>query len=54
MPTYEFICTECQREFSVTMSLREREEKPPVCPSCGSTKLEPQMAGFFAKTSRKS
>jgi putative FmdB family regulatory protein len=53
MPTYEFLCTKCQKEFSVTMTMREREEKKPTCPTCGSADLEPLMAGFFAKTSRK-
>lgn len=54
MPTYEFLCNKCQKEFSVTMTIREREEKKPTCPACGSSDLEPLMAGFFAKTSRKS
>ena len=54
MPTYEFLCTKCQKEFSVTMTIREREEKKPVCPACGSSDLETLMTGFFAKTSRKS
>jgi len=54
MPTYEFLCTQCQKEFSVTMTIKEREEKPPVCPACGATALEPLLGSFFAKTSRKS
>lgn len=54
MPTYEFLCPKCQKEFSVTMTIREREEKTPACPACGSTDLEPLMGAFFAKTSRKS
>jgi putative FmdB family regulatory protein len=54
MPTYEFLCTKCQKEFSVTMTIREREEKKPTCPTCGGSDLEPLMGGFFAKTSKKS
>jgi putative FmdB family regulatory protein len=54
MPTYEFLCRKCQKEFSVTMTIREREEKKPTCPGCGSNDLEPLLGGFFAKTSRKS
>jgi putative FmdB family regulatory protein len=54
MPTYEFLCAKCQKEFSVTITIREREEKKPIAPTCGSADLEPLMAGFFAKTSRKS
>jgi len=53
MPTYEFLCAKRQQEFSVTMTIRERDERKPACPTCGSTDLEPLMAGFFAKTSRK-
>jgi putative FmdB family regulatory protein len=54
MPTYEFLCNKCQKEFSVTMTIREREEKKPTCPGCGSSDLEPLMGAFFAKTSKKS
>jgi len=54
MPTYEFLCTKCQKEFSVTMTMREREKKKPTCPTCGSTELETLMGSFFSKTSRKS
>ncbi len=54
MPTYEFLCTKCQKEFTVTMTIRERSEKVPTCPGCGSSDLEPLMTSVFAKTSRKS
>ena len=54
MPTYEFLCTACQKEFTVTMTIRERSEQAPKCPSCGSSNLEPLMSSVFAKTSRKS
>ncbi len=54
MPTYEFLCTKCQKEFTVTMTIRERSEKAPTCPGCGSSDLEPLMTSVFAKTSRKS
>lgn len=54
MPTYEFLCPKCQKEFTVTMTIREREEKKPACPTCGSTELETLIGSFFAKTSRKS
>jgi putative FmdB family regulatory protein len=54
MPTYEFLCPKCQKEFNVTMTIREREEKQPACPACGSTDLETVFSSVFAKTSRKS
>ena len=54
MPTYEFECPKCHKEFTLTLTIKEREARPPACPSCGSTELEPRMTNFFAKTSRKS
>jgi putative FmdB family regulatory protein len=54
MPTYELFCPKCQKEFNVTMTIREREEKPPTCPNCGSPELEQHFSSVFAKTSRKS
>jgi putative FmdB family regulatory protein len=54
MPTYEFFCPKCQKEFAVTMTIREREEKPPACPSCGSIEMESRFSSVSTKTSRKS
>lgn len=54
MPVYEFQCQECGKEFSLTLTLKEREAGGLRCPGCNSTHLEPLMAGFFAKTARKS
>ena len=54
MPIYEFQCQDCGKEFSITLSLKERETGGIECPGCKSKRLEPLMAGFFAKTSRKS
>ena len=54
MPTYEFLCLKCQKEFTVTMTIRERGEKQPACPACGSTELEAQFTSVITKTSRKS
>lgn len=54
MPTYEYLCLKCQKEFTVTMTIRERGEKPPACPACGSSELESQFSSVITKTSRKS
>lgn len=54
MPIYEFICQKCGNQFTLTLTLREREEKKPRCPKCKSVKLETVYGIFFAKTSKKS
>lgn len=54
MPTYEFLCPQCQKEFTLTMTMRERGKKQPACPTCGSTNLEPLISSVVTKTSRKS
>ena len=54
MPTYEFECSKCHKEFTLTLTIKEREASAPACPACGSTELEPLMKSFFVKTSRKS
>jgi putative FmdB family regulatory protein len=54
MPTYELFCPKCQKEFTVTMTIRERGEKPPACPSCGTSELEPRFGSASTKSSPKS
>ncbi len=53
MPLYEFFCPRCRKELSMTLSVKEREGTEVKCPECRSV-LEPLMASFFSKTSRKS
>jgi len=55
MPTYDFRCGKCKKDFTVIMTLKEREKKKIKCPSCNSSqKVEPVFTSFFAKTSKKS
>ena len=53
MATYEYICKECNKSFSVTQTLKEHETKKATCPKCGSRKAEQKISTFFAITSRK-
>jgi putative FmdB family regulatory protein len=53
MPLYEFHCPHCQKEVSLTLTLKERESGGAKCPDC-RTRLEPVLAPFYSKTSRKS
>ena len=52
MPLYEFYCPHCREEVSMTLTVKERGEGA-KCPKCRRA-LEPRMATFYSKTSKKS
>ena len=56
MPQYEFVCRECNKEFSkiLTLAEYEREKDSTKCPHCGSGKTERKWGAFFVVTSKKS
>ncbi|MDA8090016.1 MAG: zinc ribbon domain-containing protein [Nitrospiraceae bacterium] len=55
MPAYEYRCTDCGKDFTVFLTIKEYEAKPKVkCPHCGSDHVERKIETFFAKTSKKS
>ena len=55
MPAYEYVCKDCNKEFTVFLSIGEYEAKPKIkCPHCKSDNVVRKLSGFFAKTSRKS
>lgn len=55
MPSYEYVCSDCKKEFMIFLSLKEREANPKVsCPGCKSDKVNKKFTAFFAKTDRKS
>lgn len=54
MPTYEYVCKECNNRFTLILSIREYEKLLPACPKCKSKKVEQVPAAFFAVTSKKS
>lgn len=54
MPTYEYQCLECKKKFSVVLTVQEYDKKKVKCPACQSSKVEQQVAAFFAVTSKKS
>ncbi len=54
MPSYEYVCSDCKKEFTIFLSLKEMEANPKVsCPDCKSGKVEKKFTAFFAKTDRK-
>lgn len=54
MPTYEFRCLKCQKKFARHMTISEFVRRRQSCPSCGSKRVEREIAGFFAITAKKS
>ena len=54
MPSYEFVCKECKKRFTLILSIHEYEKAHPVCPKCKSKKVEQVPAAIFAVTSKKS
>jgi len=55
MPAYEYECKDCNRGFTVFLSLQEYEAKPKIkCPHCESDNVQKKISVFTAKTSKKS
>ena len=57
MPTYEFRCEECDKDFEQVWSLDkwdERIKEKPKCPWCGSTRVIKIISMVQVKTSKKS
>jgi putative FmdB family regulatory protein len=43
MPTYDFICNDCQQRFDVFQTFVEYGKKPVSCPHCKSKKVRRRM-----------
>jgi len=54
MPTYEYTCTACKKNFTLTMTLSERDTKRVTCPRCKSRKVTQSFTSVYTQTSRKS
>jgi putative FmdB family regulatory protein len=54
MPTYEYRCQQCHKEFAVVMTMTEHDKTVIRCPNCHSTEVIQQYSVFYAKTSKKS
>ncbi len=54
MPTYEYYCEDCGKNFAVILSMAEHDKKETVCPDCKKNRIVQQYTAFFAKTSKKS
>jgi putative FmdB family regulatory protein len=54
MPTYDFYCKNCDKNFTVIISISEYEKKSYECPKCKGKELEQQITAFQTVTSKKS
>ena len=54
MPTYDFVCLDCNREFELHMTIEEHEKREFKCPKCEGENVEQQIEPFFAITNKKS
>jgi len=54
MPTYDYYCKKCKREFSVIRSIREHEKAKTSCPECKGKNVTQLVSPFTAITSKKS
>ena len=54
MPTYEYPCLNCNKVFTLIMSISEYEKGKVKCPKCGKGRVKQQITEFMVQTSRKS
>jgi putative FmdB family regulatory protein len=53
MPLYEYRCKDCQKTFTIALSLAERSHTTVQCTGCGSKNVEQVISSFFAMTDSK-
>jgi putative FmdB family regulatory protein len=54
MPTYEFVCEQCRKRFSLVIKISDYEKKKLSCPKCKSKKVRQQLSSFQTITAKKS
>lgn len=54
MPSYDFKCEKCNKNFTLTMMISEYERTKIRCPKCKSTRVKQQISPFQVVTSKKS
>ena len=54
MPSYDYRCTKCKKQFTAILSIGEHDAGKVKCPKCGDSKVEQLITAFQVKTSRKS
>ncbi len=54
MSQYVFHCRDCNKEFTLTLHMSDRDKDEVVCPQCGGKRVEQLVTAFSAVTSKKS
>lgn len=54
MPSYEFVCKDCNKTYTSIMTMAEYDKGDFSCPQCKSRNVEQKISPFFAVTSKKS
>jgi len=54
MPVYEYYCGQCEREVTLTLSIREHDKGQIKCPKCDGKALRPLLSTFMSQTAKKS
>ncbi len=54
MPSYDYRCSKCRKNFTAILSVKDHDAKKVKCPKCGGKSLDQLISSFMVKTSRKS
>jgi putative FmdB family regulatory protein len=54
MPTYEYLCKDCDTSFAKILTLAVHDKESIACPKCGSKNVRQEVTAFYPVTSRKS
>ncbi|HET6170149.1 MAG TPA: FmdB family zinc ribbon protein [Terracidiphilus sp.] len=54
MSQYIFHCQDCNKEFTQSLHITDRDTSQVTCPHCGSKRVGQLVTAFSAVTSKKS
>ncbi len=54
MPTYEYQCMACKKQFALVQTIAEHDKGNVACPKCKKKKSRQLISSFQTVTSRKS
>ncbi len=54
MPSYEYHCQTCDKEFDVILTIKEHDSAQVQCPQCHGKEVKQMFTAFTAVTSKKS